>query len=269
VPVGKRVRLTLSSDKKQAVGIEADYKLPDTHLSGVFLSSATNTWKVAISTPIVKNRGGDDEEFLGVIALTVEMGRLLREFQGTDNRFAVLVENHDGPYKGVILQHPLFEEILESKDSGGKLPASFNSYRVRLDDNGADDVHLETHYADPLGQDAAGREKYARPWIMAQAPVKLRRGPIAADGQATPIDTGWVVLVQEDYESALDPVHALGKRLVREGLTALSAVGVTIVALWFFVVRSSAGTAKLGGRSASGGFGSSIRSEKPSQPSPK
>jgi len=162
----------------------------------------------------------------------------------------------------------LFEEILESKGSGGKLPDSFNSYRVQLGGNAADDVQLETHYADPLGQDEAGKRKYGRPWIMAQAPVKLRRGPIAADGQATPIDTGWVVLVQEDYASALDPVHALGKRLVREGMTALTAVAVTIAALWFFVVRSSAGS-KLSGRGANGGYSSSIRSEKPSQPSPK
>lgn len=268
VAVGQRVKLTLGADEKTAVAIEADYKLPDTHLSGVFLSSATNTWKVAISTPIVKNRGGDDEKFLGVIALTVEMGRLLREFEGTDNRFAVLVENHDGPYKGIILQHPLFEEILESEDAGGKLPASFNNYRVRLGGNASDDVQLETHYVDPLGQDELGKKKYSRPWIMAQAPVKLRRGPIAADGQATPIDTGWVVLVQEDYESALDPIHALGKRLVREGMTALTAVAVTVAALWFFVVRSSAGS-KINGRSANGGYSSTIRSEKPSQPSPK
>ena len=156
-------------DQAQGWRPPPDYRLPDTHLSGVFLSSATNTWKVAISTPIVKNRGGDNEKFLGVFALTVEMGRLLREFEGTENRFAVLVEGHEGPFKGVILQHPLFEEMIESS---GKVPDRFSSYRVKLNGDSPGDVQLETHYADPLGQDIDGR-KYARPWIMAKAPVML------------------------------------------------------------------------------------------------
>lgn len=203
--------------------------LRETHLSGVFQSTATNAWKVGISTPIFNAEGN----FLGIIGLTVEMGGFLGEFEDTRTRYAVLVDGREGPYQGVILQHPLFDEILTKED---KLPDRFSKYRVEFESPDASEVVLNSRYFDPLGQDQAGGD-YSQPWIMAKAPVRLRRGPKDDSGQPTMRSTGWFVLVQEDYNAAIEPVQNLGRRLFREGLTALSAVFVTIAALWFFVVR--------------------------------
>jgi len=213
-----------------------DDRLTSTHLSGVFLSTATGAWKVAISTPIyTKDVEGNNDEYLGVLGLTVEMGGFLREFENTDSRFAVLVDARDGPYKGVILQHPLYAYYMQRN---GKLPKRFTEerFRVPLNGNALSEVELTSQYTDPMGQDENGAA-YDRPWIMAKAPVKLRRGPKDASGEPTLRPTGWVVLVQEDYNAAIEPVQTLGRRLFREGLTALGVVFVTIAALWFFVVR--------------------------------
>jgi serine/threonine protein kinase len=205
-----------------------DEHIHQTHLSAVFRSDATNTWKVAIATPIMRG-----DEFLGVVALTVEMGGFLREFKNDEQRYAVLVDGREGPSRGVILQHPLFEEVIKKNST---LPGEFSEFRVPLNGAAGGEVEYVTQFHDPLSDHEFGA-KYARPWIMAKAPVKLRRGPSDAQGQPTLEPTGWVVLVHEDYKAATAPVHNLGKRLVREGLTALAAVAVTVAALWFLVVR--------------------------------
>ncbi len=218
-------------DKRPGFVPGEEDRLAATHLSGVFLSTATGAWKVAISTPIHDEKG----KYLGVLGLTVEMGGFLREFENTESRYAVLVDARDGPFKGVILQHPLYEEFVKR---GSPLPGRFSDkeHRVPLNGGAATDVEFTAQYHDPLGEDEAGGE-FAGPWIMAKAPVKLRRGAKDAQGEPTLKPTGWVVLVQEDYNAATEPVHNLGQRLVREGMTALAAVAVTIAALWFFVVR--------------------------------
>ena len=43
--------------------------------------------------------------------------------------------------------------------------------------------------------------------------------------------------MQEDYELATEPVHHLGRRLIREGLWALLVILLVIFALWAFVLR--------------------------------
>lgn len=205
-------------------------ELPDTRLSAVFQSTATNTWKVAVSTPIIH----EDGRFLGILALTVEMGGFLKEFQNTPTRFAVLVDGREATYKGVILQHPLFDDILNEED---QLPSHFNKYRVKLNGNSNGQIELETKYRDPLAADPAGKH-YDRPWITAKAPVKLPRGRDPQTGDPIFQDIGWVVLVQQDYASATEPVHLLGRRLVSEGLTALGVVIGMVTLLWYFVIRA-------------------------------
>jgi hypothetical protein len=107
---------------------------------------------------------------------------------------------------------------------------------VTLNGTTEDEVEYVRSYSDPLGKHELGGD-YARPWIMAKAPVKMRRGPPDGKGNPTLVPTGWIVLVQEDYQAVTAPVHALGNRLMREGTTALAAVAVTVAALWFLVVR--------------------------------
>ena len=74
-----------------------------TEPSVVFSSQASGQWIVAISTPVFDDSPG--REFLGVVALTVEVGRFV-ELLGGETRLAVLVDWRPGPHQGTILQHP-------------------------------------------------------------------------------------------------------------------------------------------------------------------
>jgi hypothetical protein len=201
-----------------------------THLSAVFQSTATGTWKVAISTPIM-----DDGRFLGVVALTVELGRLGEMLGGSEGvrQFNVLVDGREGDSRGVILQHPLFMHLLQQQ---GYLDAEFSTakkYRVPLDLWGQRQL-----YVDPLGRHPQG-QVYRRRWIAAKRQVLLE--PEKGEGtgsSASPQDTGLIVIVQEDYDMAAAPIYNLGRSLVRQGLLAFSVVMLVVGILWYFVTRA-------------------------------
>ena len=194
-----------------------------THLSAVFRSKATHRWIVAVAAPVFDR--SPEPRFLGVVALTVEVGRFA-ELQGRDNQFAVLVDRRDGDNKGVILQHPLFDKLLQEQ---GKLPDRFKSYRVNSDDL-PDVLSRQEHYADPLAADPEGAE-YNRHWLARMQPVRVR-GAV----------TGWVVIVQEAYDTAIgSTLQTLAAGLVRYGLLALLLVAMIMAALWGFVMRGVTG----------------------------
>ena len=100
-----------------------------TTLSAVFRSQATSQWTVAISTPVFDL--SPEKKFLGVLAMTVEVGRFV-QFPGDENQFAVLVDNREGKYQGVVVQHPLFDALLakQSHLPNPKLPEDIDKYRV-------------------------------------------------------------------------------------------------------------------------------------------
>jgi hypothetical protein len=200
-----------------------DQHIAQTHLSAVFRSEATNTWKVAISAPV-----GQGQKALGLVALTIELGNFMT-FPGSETQFAVLVDARDGQNKGVILEHPLFTQVLSEASA---LPPHFSQYRV--------DVHQWAEasvcpYLDPLGRDDRGKA-YQRPWVAAKAPVQLAEAA-QVNGDVRLHDTGWFVLVQEDLGAAVQPVVLLGRRLAGEGLTALAVVIAVVVVLWYLVLR--------------------------------
>jgi hypothetical protein len=232
----------LTEEQPEGWHPEPGKHIQKTIISAAFRSDATITWKVAISTP-VKDK---DNNFLGVVALTVEMGKFLREFHNDKMRYAILVDGREGPRKGLVLQHPLFEELLAQNTP---LPEEFGEARVSLDDANGDQAKPQSDYRDPLGKHKLG-QAYAGRWIMAKAPVKRRDGPPDASGDPTLMPTGWVVLVLEDHNTVIKPVHNLGDSLVRQGVQGLVAVAVTIATLWYLVVRwmgeSNAAAAKRG-----------------------
>jgi hypothetical protein len=198
--------------------------LGETRLSRLLQSTATNTWKVAVSTPVRR-----DGRLLGIVALTMEMGAFV-EFNNTPQQFAVLIDGREGEHKGVILQHPLFDSILNRR---ADLPLRFSDYRVVVDDWGGEKL---PRYHDPLGGDTEGKA-YAKDWVAAKANVYLERGPRGAAGRRPSVDTGLVVVVQEDHDAVLDPMHRLGTQLTTLGLAALGVVAAVVTVQWYFVVR--------------------------------
>lgn len=220
-----------------------DGHIKDTTLSDVFRSRATSCWIVAISAPVydfveqppsaVNNdstqpgatvpRSEKQRKFLGVVAMTAEVGRFV-DFPDVENQFAVLVDNRSGKHKGVVLQHPLFDKLLE-KDA--KLPGRFQYYRVSPDDL-PDTVARQEHYSDPLAVDKEGGE-FDRHWLARMEPVRVRDA-----------DTGWVVIVQEDYDTAISATLATLKRgLLHSGMIALGLVALVMAGLWGMAKRLS------------------------------
>ncbi len=200
-----------------------DERLEETTLSAVFRSQATNHWIVAVSTPVYAN--SPDRQFLGVVALTVELGRFV-ELQGSRSQFAVLIDWRDGPQKGTIIQHPLFDRLIAEQ---GKLPDRLKDYRVtptHLPDTSA----RQRSYRDPLAADAEGGV-YDRPWLAHMAPVEVRSA-----------ETGWVVIVQEAYDEAIGrTLQQLRAGLLHYGIIALALVGLVMVVLWIAATRLSRG----------------------------
>jgi hypothetical protein len=207
--------------------------ITETHLSAVFQSTTTRKWKIAVATPVVQTVN-DREEIVGLFVITINLGDF--EFfehvqKDQHDRFAVLVDGRPGdldgrPHEsmGLILQHPLFDEIL---GSGKPLPESFRSRRAPLTSKG----ELPTaRYEDPLAADELGAN-YRKPWVASAVPVRLND----VDPNAKP--SGLVVLVQENYLAIIRPVRELGARLVREGILAITVVMLVTALLWYAVLR--------------------------------
>jgi eukaryotic-like serine/threonine-protein kinase len=202
----------------------AEGHISDLHLSAPFQSKATNKWKVAAAAPIFH-----EQTFVGIVALTVDIGVFVHFDEGTERLFAALVDARPGINEGMILQHPLFDQVLQSKD---RLPDEFSRVRVQLHqfENGS-----SRFYEDPLAVNDVGRS-YRKRWIAAMSPVVLEHG--GGNGSSSFTDTGLKVIVQEDYGEAMQPVHDLGLRLLREGLLALGVVVVVILIMWAIVLRA-------------------------------
>ncbi|MCG8587054.1 MAG: hypothetical protein MI757_20300, partial [Pirellulales bacterium] len=170
------------------------------------------------------------------VALTIEVGRLV-ELAGGTEQFAVLVDARDGPNKGLILQHPLFEQMLSEHPV---LPERFQS--LRLSENQfPSSPEQQRNYQDPLGEDEAGAE-YQRRWIAASEAV-----PIPGSDEST----GWQVIVQKSHEAAIGrTLSDLRSSLVVRGLLAAVLVAIVLTLLWVFVLRSMSFTRSRTNRNA-------------------
>ena len=132
--------------------------------------------------------------------MTLEMGQFAKSLQQSaanttnsprapsdERQFAVLLGGRLREDRAVILQHPLFDELLTEK--GLPLEVNDSRYQVRLDDpwlaslrGSASDVRVAASYDDPLGQMPDGEEvrkkwiavngeRFSKKWIAATAKV--------------------------------------------------------------------------------------------------
>lgn len=195
-----------------------------THLSAPFKSTTTETWRVAISTPVY-DPASSDRELLGVIAFTINVGdfAIFRSNHEPTDYFAVLIDNREGERKGTILQHPVFKAEPPAQD-----------YEVTDRQLARIRSEPEYKYQDPLAKTPGGDE-YAGNWIAATEPVRLPgRGQAVGGGDNS---TDLLVLVQVGADTATAPVDKLGHRLALVGMMALAVVVLVIVALWLVVLR--------------------------------
>ena len=158
-----------------------------------------------------------------MLALTINLGDFayLRTNYDPD-QFVVLIDGRQGPNYGVILQHPLFDQLAAT----GTGAAS----QFRIDDQQLLKLQSDANYRyrDPVAQ-AAGGEAFRGEWIPA---TKLVRLPDGLEGGQQ-----MIVLVQQRYAKAMEPVRNLGATLKREGIWALVGVIAVVLVLWYVVVR--------------------------------
>ena len=136
-------------------------RIKQTNLSAVYYSHVNDRWTVTISTPVIKeDADGQEGKFLGVIGLSADVHRFvdLQDMKG--HQFAVLVDWRPGPNKGLILQHPLFEQMLADHK---EVPERFQTYRLKEDDLPRS-REQRGHYIDPLAKDPQVAE-YDKRWL--------------------------------------------------------------------------------------------------------
>ena len=167
----------LSDNDDKSWRPEPGKHLKTTTLSAVFRSQATSRWVVAISTPVFDD--SSEKKFIGVVAITVEVGRLIESLlRGGEQQFAVLVDSRLGDNPGVILQHPLFDKLLDKK---GELPDRLQNYRVSANEL-PDTPERQKNYYDPISADPEGDEY--------KAPLACPNGACQRSAIKTP--AGWL-----------------------------------------------------------------------------
>jgi hypothetical protein len=196
-----------------------DQRLNNTMLSAVFRSEASKYWIVAVATPVFDP--ADDKKFLGVVALTVRAARFV-ELAGNENQFAVLVDLREGEHTGMILQHPLFDRLLLTRD---RLPTRLQDYRITPAHMPVTPERMRD-YVDPLAADPEGKD-YDRHWLAQMERIHVR-------GQ----DLGWGVIVQEPYDTAIGSAMAkLRDGSTVYGLAAGAMVVVVLSGMWWLAFR--------------------------------
>jgi len=199
-----------------------DEHIQQTQLSSVFRSQASQRWIACVSTPVYWS-DDPDGEFLGVLGITFEIGRfvdLVKVENGSGGQRPVLVDWRDRPTKGLILQHPLFDE------PDWEMPPSFKPYRIRSENLPSGSDTRASNYTDPLGAHPQG-EAFRGRWLAEMAPVIVR-------GE----NSGLLVIVQETYNHAIGPtLDDLRRSLIWIGVGALAVMIVVPALLWHFVVR--------------------------------
>ncbi len=208
-----------------------DQHITSTHLSAVYYSQVTDRWTVTISAPVyiddeqLSQAGKPTKRFLGILAVSANVNRFLDIPDERPDQFAVLVDWRDGPNKGLVLQHPLFEAM---RAANREVPKRFQTYHLRpneLPELSATSVRED--YRDPLSRDPEGAE-YAVHWLADAAPVEMHAGP-----------TGFVVIVQESYDGAIGgTLRRLENRLYSTSVIAGVSIALAIAVLWAVVVRA-------------------------------
>lgn len=202
--------------------------LTEPHISSAFKSEQTKQFMVAISVPI-KNESG---EVIGILARTTHLGNLLEKYakhvqgQGKDqqnvDRTISLIE----PNSGTILDHPALRNQSTPKDwkereflVDDKITAQLQKLTsAPLEQPNQFDRAL--FYRDPLAEVVP--DQYGGVWLAAFAPIQ---------------NAGWVAVVKEPREAALQPVAEMRHGLLARGSVALAVAGSLIAVFWYFLRR--------------------------------
>ncbi|HMO14578.1 MAG TPA: protein kinase [Pirellulaceae bacterium] len=196
--------------------------ITDKKVSEVFLSRATNTWKVAFSVPIFLQN-----EFEGIIGVTVELGEFI-SFEDGDTQYAMLINGRGGMNQGMILEHPMIRDAQKNLREGEQLDERFAKRQVDF----AQFKEAQNYFADPLGYDPRHRGDQQK-WVAGIVPVTYKPNGTNQSGE-----TGLFVVAVQDANTVMEPVRSLGQRLARVGTFALLTFVIVTASLTYIVFRS-------------------------------
>ncbi len=179
--------------------------------------SGAGVWSVAFTVPVWDDPTDEFAEQIGVVGITVDMKGRTR-VSGTHERFAVQIDTKPDVTgrRGLIVRHPHFEDVPE----GVIMEPIYADDVVKWADSHKPEFEQEEDYHDPVGG------KFDGSWLASVERVIVR------PEQGKPIDTGWVILVQERRDEVLEPVTALQWHLGRGGAVAGVCLFFIIVVVW-------------------------------------
>lgn len=201
-------------------------RINDVHISAAFPSTANDRWKIAFTAPVTEG-----DEFLGVVAITVDMGAFV-EFENGVHQYAFLIDARPGEHLGTILEHPFLKDLLTQ----GEIPKEV--FRARVSDLALNQAFGVIE--DPIGQLEAlaktkGREAYQGQWIAGSARVMCGFG---LSGRENLRDSGLMVFAAENYADVLRPSEELSDALLRLVTWLLLTLFVVFITLVMFAMRS-------------------------------
>ncbi len=187
-----------------------------------FRSQNTGQFMVAIAAPVWN---GDRSQVVGLLARTLHLSDLLNQWEvrhegdplgASNTRFLALVDTREE--RAMLLDHPwLTDHLAELHDQDVQEQLRFNAAKSA---NLVEQTH-DDRYQDPMRrQDAA----YQGDWLAAFAPVG---------------DTGWVAVVQERRDVALQPIDRIRQVFVNAGLTSLLLIATMFAVLWYLMQRAT------------------------------
>ena len=235
-PVGTARR---SSNETEAIAQAdlSDRKIIDRpHLSAVFKSKQTNTWKVAFSAPIVA-----DDQIIGIVAVTAELGDFVA-FEAKDTRYWMLVDGRDN---GVILGHPVYRDL---KRQDTPVPQALSEVKIDIDLATQSNVSKPfVPFEDPIGKlgfgvDRKGYSKYAQKSLVSVESVSMHPAisPLPRNDAENKTDgnqPAFFVLVLHNQDDVFADVYALEERLFKLAVLASIAIASVLSCMGYFVYR--------------------------------
>ncbi|MEM9943867.1 MAG: hypothetical protein AAF939_20060, partial [Planctomycetota bacterium] len=207
------------------------------HLSAVFQSKQSKTWKIAFSAPI--RRYG---EIAGIVAVTADLGQFI-EFPHSFGQYTMLVDGRKGEFSGSVLEHPAYEPAIQLEElqvGKRRLPDEMAQSSVDVSCVSEDEI-----FYDPVGETSYGqRTGYGNPSIATCTPVMMREANriyelngdemINTDVRQA---TGLYVVAVQDFESVLSEVRSLSTQLGRMAILATLLLSGVAIGMWIFVNR--------------------------------
>lgn len=186
------------------------------HISAVFMSVETRNYVIAISAPVI----GAEGKPLGVIAKMLEFGKIVDLESKEANQLNFVIVDMRAGSRGVILQHPYFQKIVE-KEHGRLLHDPFDPrYRVPIEAI----QKPNSNYSDPIAQLDPG---YQGRWIASAVQLKVR-------GK----DSGIYMMTQVNHDSLIgNYLNNLHSSLILLFLALNALVLTTIVPFWIWILR--------------------------------